>query len=240
MTVTITNNQAPESIRTDLSPLEVAISKFEKKASNFYKSKDNIPLNETEEQRLARENDLSTTLRHLKHERRHISILAKIQTRLQAYQAKGRTMDVDDMLIEKHHPTSKLAKNLRAACRPAPSYKRHSPHHIVQGKGKTPQNADARLLMHECGIRINDPDNGVWMPRTKADKGYWTCPNQPAHSEIHTYNYERWVSIETLGMETEGTFRAKLTKIRILLRDGKQPRKVTESYNKNNPWNGYA
>ncbi len=236
----LTNKNAPAHILTELSPLEVAISKFEKKATRYYKSKSRIPENETEIERINREKELAGVLRHLKHERRHISTLAQIQTRLQAYQNKGRVMDVNDMLLEEHHPTGELVKNLRAACRPSPSNKRHSPHHIVQGKGRTPQNADARLLMHECGIRINDPDNGVWMPRTVEDKGYWSTRNQPAHEEIHTHNYERWIFTQTRGMETEFTFRSKLVKIRILLRDGKQPPKVTEKYCKNKPWNGIA
>lgn len=210
----------------DLSPLERAINDFEQKAVAYHRKAAAHLDNESPEQRLQREQELREALGHLNHERRHISIMAQIQIRLQEYQAKGRNMTVRDMLLEAHHPTGPLASYMRAAGRPQPS-NRHSPHHVVQGKGRTPQSADVRLLMHMCGIRINDPDNGVWLPKTKADKGHWSMPKAPAHAEIHTHNYETWVTALTRGMETERTFRAQLVRIRTILRDGRQPAKVT-------------
>ena len=209
-----------------LSPLERAIDAFEKKATDYYQNARTTVKNETAEDRLKREQDLKKAFDHLKHERRHISILAQLQIRLQEYQAKGRTMSTKEMLLETHHPTGPLATHMRAAARPQPS-NRHSAHHIVQGKGRTPQNAEVRALMHMCGIRINDPDNGVWLPKTKKDKGHWSMPHAPAHAEIHTRNYETWVTRMTGRAETEVTFRAKLVQIRSLLRDGRQPAKVT-------------
>lgn len=52
-------------------------------------------------------------------------------------------------------------------------------------------------------------------------------PNAPAHSEIHTYNYETWVNTLIDPQIDEHAVRAALTRIRGLLRDGKQPKQVT-------------
>ncbi|MCO1334869.1 AHH domain-containing protein [Microbulbifer sp. OS29] len=213
----------------EMTPLEAAIAGFESKAKKYYQKK-SLPKPETEEDRIKREQDLDAALEHLKSERRKISIFAQIQSGLEEYQAKGRKQAEEDpleMLKEKHHPTTVLAQNMRADGRPQPS-NRHSPHHIVEGRGKHPRTADTRLNLHLYGIRINDPDNGVWLPRTKSDKGHWSMPSAPAHSEIHTFNYESWVSFLIGSIEDEFMIRAALLRIRSLLRDGKQPQKVTE------------
>jgi hypothetical protein len=189
------------------------------------------PLPDTESELQAREKELSDVLKHLKNERRRIAVFAQLERRLIEYQLQG-TQSADenpfDMMLEKHHPTRILARNMRASGRPRPS-KRHSPHHIVQGKGKHPDTADTRLNLHIFGIRINDPDNGVWMPMEKADKGHWSMPHAPAHSEIHTYNYETWVNHLIGPLDSEQAIRAALTRIRSLLRDGKQPKQVTDT-----------
>jgi hypothetical protein len=219
----------------EMSPLEAAIAGFEKKANSYYKKKAKIP-GETEENRLKREKDLSSALIHLKNERKRISILAQIQFRLQEYQNWGRDQAESDpfsLVEEPHHPVQVLARNMRADGHPQPST-RHTPHHTVLGKGKHPQTVDTRLNLHLYGIRINDPDNGVWMPRTKKDKGHWSMPNAPAHSEIHTFNYETWVNSVVGHLEGEVAIRGALLRVRSLLRDGKQPKKVTDK--KDDQW----
>ena len=147
---------------------------------------------ETPEQRTSREKELSGALAHLHSERRRIKNQAQIEERLEVYRQRGLEVAAEDpeaLLKEKHHPTKVLGRHMRAVGRARPS-KRHSPHHIIEGKGKQSATSDTRLLLHIFGIRINDPDNGVWLPMHKADKGHWSMPKAPAHSEIHTYNYE--------------------------------------------------
>ena len=212
----------------EMTHLDVAIRQFENKAKAYF-SKKKQPMNETPEDRLKRERDLASALVHLKHERRKVAVLAQIQSRLKEYYAWGIKKAEEnpfELLEEKHHPTTVLARHMRADGRPQPS-PRHTPHHIVQGKGRHPRTVDVRLNLHLYGIRINDPDNGVWMPRTKADKGHWSMPNAPAHAEIHTFNYETWVNFLLGPLETEAAIRGALIRIRALLRDGKQPRQVT-------------
>ncbi len=219
----------------EMSPLELAIEKFETDVNAYYKKKAKRP-NETSQSRLTREKELSSALVHLKSERKRIAILAQIQFRLGEYQQWGREQADEnpfELLDEPHHPTKILARNMRADGHPQPS-KRHTPHHIVLGKGKHPRTADVRLNLHLYGIRINDPDNGVWMPRTKDDRGHWSMPKAPAHAEIHTFNYETWVSAMIGHLEEETTIRSALLRIRCLLRDGKQPKQVTQK--KNEKW----
>ncbi|WP_423838739.1 AHH domain-containing protein [Thalassolituus oleivorans] len=73
------------------------------------------------------------------------------------------------MSLEKHHPTQVLGRFMRAAGRPKPR-PNFCAHHLVQGKGQTRFAYRARIHMHFNDIRINDPDNGAWMPRNKRDK----------------------------------------------------------------------
>jgi hypothetical protein len=226
--IEIENGRRVSLLPHEMSPLDLAIAQFEKQAKAYHSLK-RQPRPETPEERLKREKELASALEHLKNERRRVAVLAQIQTRLQQYQGWGRKTAADnpfELLEEKHHPTTVLANNMRADGRPQPST-RHSPHHIVQGKGKHPRTADVRLNLHLYGIRINDPDNGVWMPRTKADKGHWSMPHAPAHSEIHTFNYETWANFLLSILEGEVVIRAALLRIRCLLRDGKQPKQVT-------------
>lgn len=207
----------------EMTPLEVAIAQFEKQAKAYYSKKQPAPT-ETPAKRLTREKELASALAHLKNERKRVLVLAQIQARLEAYQGWGRQKAAEnpfELLEERHHPTTVLAHNMRADGRPQPS------HHIVQGKGKHPRTTDVRLNLHLYGIRINDPDNGAWMPKTKADRGHWSMPSAPAHAEIHTFNYETWISFLLGSLEGEEVIRAALVRIRCLLRDGKQPKQVT-------------
>ncbi|WP_051234745.1 AHH domain-containing protein [Marinimicrobium agarilyticum] len=215
-------------LRHEMSPLEAAIAQFEVEAKAYH-AKVAGPVPESPKARQKRESELNSALKHLKNERLKVACLAQIQARLAEYQGWGRQQAEKDpvaLMDEPHHPTTVLARNMRADGRPQPS-RRHSPHHIVAGKGRHPNTVRARLNIHLAGVRINDPGNGTWMPRTKADRGHWSMPNAPAHSEIHTYNYETWVNTLVDPQIDEHAVRAVLTRLRVLLRDGQQPRQVT-------------
>ncbi|WP_422732618.1 AHH domain-containing protein [Microbulbifer magnicolonia] len=64
---------------------------------------------------------------------------------------------------------------MRADGRPQPN-PRFTAHHIVLGKGRTQYAAQSRIDLHFHGIRINDPDNGVWIPGRSKTKGTGPCP----------------------------------------------------------------
>ena len=220
----------------EMTPLERAITEFEERAKSAHSLKV-VPKAETAEQRLNREQSLSKALTHLKAERALALAQVQVQTQLDEYRealkpAEGasrqeKNIGREAMSLEKHHPTDTLAKFMRADGRPKPA-PNFTPHHIVQGKGRTLFATRARIQLHYYGVRINDPDNGVWMPRHKKDKGHWAMPNAMAHSEIHTHNYERWAfeRIETSSGEKD--LRAKLINVRSKLRDGNQPDYVSQ------------
>lgn len=119
-------------------------------------------------------------------------VQVQVQGRLEAYRASGRTSDSHSrnekkalrqaLLDEKHHPKKVLAGFMRADGRPQPGAN-FTAHHLVQGRGRTERAAMARVTLHFYNIRINDPDNGVWLPRTKNDRGHCAMPNAPAHAE---------------------------------------------------------
>jgi len=125
------------------------------------------------------------------------------------------------MLLEKHHPAKTLGNYMRAVGRPKPD-ECFVAHHIVPGRGTTQVAYEARVDLHFHGIRISDPDNGAWMPRWRCHKGHWAMPECMAHSEIHTYNYEDWVSRLLVNQLSEFAMRSQLNVIQALLRDGKQ------------------
>lgn len=215
----------------ELSPLERAIASFEAKARDYHQ-KAAPRSNETPDQRAKREKELEKALCHLEAEKLAVQTQVQVQTQLDEYRAellpeegatrKDKNLLREVMALEKHHPTRVLGKFMRADGRPQPS-PRFSAHHIVQGQGRTFRAAKARIQLHFHGIRINDPDNGEWLPRTRADKGHWSMPNAPAHSEIHTHNYERWVYDAVWYLENGTAFRSELSRLRNALRNGLQP-----------------
>jgi hypothetical protein len=212
----------------ELSALDRAVFEFEQKACHAHSHKC-APINETAEQRQKREKSLDKALIHLKAERALALAQVKVQVQLDDYR---RSLAVSDdasfedweisqeaMKLEKHHPARVLGNFMRADGRPKPDTN-FVAHHIIPGKGRTENAYNARIAMHSQGIRISDPDNGAWMPCTRKDKGHWSMPNCMAHSEIHTYNYERWIFDLVNNEYSETAFRGKLKSIQALIRDG--------------------
>ncbi|MGF1725667.1 hypothetical protein [Photobacterium nomapromontoriensis] len=85
----------------------------------------------------------------------------------------------------------------------------------------------ARLQMHIYGLGINDPLNGVWLPRSKAYEGHFTTPKAPPHSRIHRYNYEMWVG-QLAQVRDKKLFVDRLRIIKMKLNHGTHPDKILE------------
>lgn len=229
----------------EMTPLEQAIARFEAKARAYYSNSASVQALETPEQRAARERASKEALAHLANERRHTMVQVQVQSRLEQYRGAYRSSDQHTraerkelrrtMAVERHHPTTVLATFMRADGRAQPA-RNFTAHHLVPGVGKTERAAMARVTLHFYNIRINDPDNGVWLPRGKKDKGHWAMPNAPAHAEIHTHNYETWVTANVNDVANEDMLRARLLRLRTLLRDGRQPARVTQK--PDSTWSG--
>jgi A nuclease family of the HNH/ENDO VII superfamily with conserved AHH len=89
-----------------------------------------------------------------------------------------------------------LGKLLEASgLRRPPGYEAH---HIVAGNSKYEAADEGRKILRNFGIRINDPENGVWLPASKKS------PNPDGlavHRPLHSYEYMDAVT-EALKMAT--------------------------------------
>jgi hypothetical protein len=223
----------------ELSPLDLSIYQYEQRCKNYYYKK-KPPFGETEKQRDLRLGELKEAKAYLDLEKRRIIAMTSVEAQLDAYRNEFRNEQDEEKRLalyegEKHHPTEVLENNLRLVGRAQPS-ERFTAHHLVEGKGKLPITADVRLTLFLNDIRINDPDNGVWMPRTDEDRGHWAMPKAVPHSRIHTHNYERWIHGQIEHLQSELEIRGKLQILRAHLKNGTQPPQVTQKPDK--AWTG--
>ncbi|MCO1336508.1 AHH domain-containing protein [Microbulbifer sp. OS29] len=232
----------------ELSPLDSSIHQYEKRCKEHHSENRVVP-GETKEQRTQRLAKYDDAKEHLKGERARIMSMVSVQEQLREQNKKNQLQQYRDEFKgitggreklkaykdEDHHPTNKLEDNLRLAGRAKPS-SRYTAHHIVLGKGNLPITTEVRLTLFLHDIRINDPDNGVWMPRSSRDSGHWAMPDAYPHSRLHTHNYERWVHGQVNNLNSESEIRAKLTIVRTHLKNGTEPDKVKESSDPT--WNG--
>lgn len=231
--------RAPEAPPVAPSPLELAIYQFEKKAQSYHaRLAQAAPSDETPAQAKAREQTYKRDWEHLQEQRRHIEVLADLQAKLDSYRKACKTKSSGRLLKEKYHPTDDLAKHLTAIAEPKPS-RNHDAHHIIMGKGRWQKQKlmISRLNLHQFGIGINDPINGVWLPRSYEHKGHWATPKAPAHKEIHRYNYETWIS-NLFGIKglPELVLRTQLKRVKTLLKFGGYPIEITQPKDTN--WSG--
>ena len=219
--------------------LELAIHRFEHQARVYHHKKAQIAVaSGCKEQIAAQRADLDRDWQHLQRERIRISMQAQLQVGLEEYRSNAKAKTVAELAKEPHHPTTQLTRNLTAIGDPKPSPD-HDPHHIIMGKGRWQplEMVKARLALHMHKIGINDPINGVWLPRKKADKGHWATPLAPSHKEIHSYNYETWIS-RHFGARNlnEAQLRLKLRDIKYQLENGGYALEITAP--KDAKWNG--
>lgn len=236
------NNQSPlipQPRPSEPSALDLAIHRFEQQARKYHYNKSQAaPANETAEQKAARQKAFERDWDHLQKEKIRISTLAALQQNLEEYREDSKNKTTAELVKEPHHPTRKLANNLTAIAEPKPSPD-HDPHHIIMGKGRwlVAQMMRARLNLHAHGIGINDPINGIWLPRNNKDAGHWATPGAPAHKKIHRYNYEQWVTriLRARGL-SEVVVRNQLRDIKHKLKTGTYPIEITLP--KDTEWEG--
>lgn len=84
-----------------------------------------------------------------------------------------------------------LGKNMESAGKPRPN---HSvAHHIVPATMK--KSADAVKILDDYGIKVNDAENGVWLPQKGLDsKGNPSGAIGIVHSGVHPNVYAIWVN----------------------------------------------
>jgi hypothetical protein len=122
-------------------------------------------------------------------------------------------------LTQEKHSSKRLGDFLRADGHPKPAAKWEA-HHIISGSSPFAMSARGVLADEEIKIRIDDPDNGCWMPKTKADARPTIYPNAIGHNRIHRKLYYQWVQNNIELMSTSGQVRAFLNTVRMQLLQG--------------------
>ncbi|WP_408635960.1 AHH domain-containing protein [Parendozoicomonas callyspongiae] len=82
--------------------------------------------------------------------------------------------------------------------------------------------ATLRARLARAKIRVNDSDNGVWLPKTKRDR----LPQHPAavaHRNIHREGYYRFLTGIFSTEKSKIMFRVKLSTATTMLQNGDIP-----------------
>lgn len=233
------------------SHLELTIKNFEKKAREYHCNK--LKKANTKAEREKLNELLSSQLDHLNCQRRSIDAMVSVQYQLALYQQNNRGTDTEtdderenrlDCLDEEgHHPTEELMRNMHAVGDISPD-KYCACHHIVQGKGRaiknkitgkyiqSPNAIKARTKLHMMGIGINDPSNGVWLPKKMDYVPHWAMPRALPHANIHTLKYEEHVLGKIQFASNEQHCRAALLGIKDALQDGSLSNTLTKKSEK--------
>lgn len=204
------------------TPLELAINRFQREAVRVRQNLQQEPKPDGMALKKIKED-----LAFLDRELIRISTQSSLQSNLSEYREGNKQKKSHELVREPHHPTKQLVSHLYAVAEPQPS-KNHHPHHIVMGKGNA-RMMRTRLQMHLYGIGINDPVNGIWLPRSTAFEGHFTTPKAPPHSRIHSHNYQTWISDSLVNIrKSETQFVNKLRIIKLDIKNGTHPAKILE------------
>lgn len=145
--------------------------------------------------------------------------ISQVQAGLLKYKADAKKMSDSDIENEVHD-SGRLGDYLRAVGKPKPD-DRVDAHAIVSGNH--PESAELRGIMGMLKIRVDDPDNGMWIPRRSQDTPHWAFPKCPPHSRIHRFNYYFWLRSLLLLLDDEVHFRHTLKMVARQLEYGTYP-----------------
>lgn len=143
---------------------------------------------------------------------------AKLRSKLAVFRAQAKGMGFFALSTEKHSSVL-LGEFMRAAqmARPGANWEAH---HIVSGKHPEAEGSRGVLADDTIKIRIDDPDNGCWMPKTKADARSTRYPNAIGHNRIHRERYYEWIFNNIIAMPDDGLIRAFFGRVRAQLLQG--------------------
>lgn len=142
----------------------------------------------------------------------------RLAAKLEEYREGGFQMTTAELMKERHS-SEMLGKFLRISgfSRPGPKWEAH---HIVSAIHR--EAVAMRLLIadDDFSIRIDDPDNGTWMPKTKADARATIYPDAIGHNRIHRQRYYRWLENTITAFDDGAQVRAFLNTVRVQLLHG--------------------
>lgn len=101
-------------------------------------------------------------------------------------------MTIQELETEKHY-SSRLAKFLTCTGKPRP-HELCEAHAIISGRHANAAKLRAVIAWHK--LRIDDPDNGCWLPKNTAALQSMPKSLKRAipHSRIHRFNYYFWLN----------------------------------------------
>jgi hypothetical protein len=147
-----------------------------------------------------------------------VTVAAQVQEGIDKYRAQAASLSTQT-LYEEEHNSARLAAHLeQTGKRKPPCCHAHA---IVAGKHKYA--ANLRLLMAKLKVRIDDADNGCWLPENTAATPHPAFPSAPPHSRIHRFNYYFWINSHLISIQKENSFRARLQLIAKQLQQGALP-----------------
>ncbi|MFL0809136.1 MAG: AHH domain-containing protein [Agarilytica sp.] len=127
-------------------------------------------------------------------------------------------------LRKEEHNSELLASHMTSMGELRPHKLCHA-HAIVSGGH--PGAAGLRAILAHFKVRIDDPDNGCWLPKnTDAKKSMPTkLRNAVPHSRIHRSNYYTWTSriLDFSRVKSNNRLRFELNMIERLLQQGNHP-----------------
>lgn len=150
-----------------------------------------------------------------------VVVAAQVQDGIERYREQGRKLD-QRALRDEEHNSALLGKHLVEKFGPRPP--RCHAHAIVAGRHYL--SAPLRFIMAKLGIRIDDVDNGCWLPENSAATPHPAFPKAPPHSRIHRYNYYFWISSRLSAIRDEEKFRHNLKLLARMLYTGVFPKYV--------------
>ncbi|MES2822938.1 MAG: AHH domain-containing protein [Pseudomonadota bacterium] len=143
---------------------------------------------------------------------------ARLVGKMASFRREGADMTPVQLFNEKHS-SSLLGKHLRTSGIARPEAKWEA-HHLISGKHPEAMSARLTLAEEDNKIRIDDPDNGAWMPKTKTDARPTIYPNAIGHNRIHRHLYYFWIENTISMMDDDLQIRSFLNRVRAQLLQG--------------------
>lgn len=146
------------------------------------------------------------------------SVMEGLQ-KLFEYQETGRVWAAQGeyhKLENETHCPKRLSDHMRLTGKARPV--KMSAHAIVSGRHKKAK--IAREILADFGIRIDDPDNGVFLPTKTAYTPHDDMPDAHPHSRVHTERYYINITNRLSQVTSERQARAVLRRIAQELQSG--------------------
>lgn len=150
-----------------------------------------------------------------------IMVAAQVQEGIDRYRAQAAGLTFEQLYAEDHN-SALLGKHLDETGKSRPP--RCHAHAIVAGKHKYA--AAVRATMAKLKIRIDDADNGCWLPENTAATPHPNFPRAVPHSRIHRFNYYFWIRSLLINTTKTDVFRARLRLISKQLHESNFPNYV--------------